>query len=178
MRPIPWCMTNSLWVTLLHSCARHAHQSCCIPWPTASERHCFICLPGILSSIMLHPMANSKWVTLLHFFARHSHQSCLIPWPTGSKCYSFNLFARNSHQSCLIPWPTGSEWYCFICLAGSLINHVGSHDQQFVSDTASFVCHASSSIMLHPWPTACKWHCLICCQAGLSIMLHPITNSL
>ena len=60
--------------------------------------------------------------------------------------------------------------------------HVSSHDQQGVSDTALFVCHAVSSTMsrpmtnrqwvtqlakesyqscLIPWPTGCEWHTLL-----------------
>ena len=103
-------MTNRKCV--LHLFARQSPQSCCISWPTASEWHCIICLPGRL---MLHPMTNSEWVTLLH------------------------LFARQAHQSCCIPWPTASEWNCFISLPGRLMHHVASHDQQRVSDTASCV---------------------------------------
>ena len=177
-------MPGSEWqcsVTLLYL---HCHQSCLIPWPTASEWHCFISLPGTvinhvssqnqqrvsdialflcqaLSSIMSHPMTNSMWGTPLYFFDRHCHQSCLIPWPT--EC----------------------EWHCFISLPGTVINHVSSHDQQYVSDTALFLCLAFSSIMSHPmtnrlwvtllyffarhcrqsclipWPTGCEWHCFI-----------------
>ena len=138
-----------MWVTLLYFFAWQSHQSCFIPWPTGCEWHCCISLPGsfinyvssndqqdvsyiavficqAISSIMSHPMTNRKWVTLLYFFARQSHQSCFIPWPTGC------------------------EWHCCISLLGSLINHVSSHDQQYVSDTALFLCHAVSSIMSHP----------------------------
>ena len=121
-----------------------------------SDTTSFLC--PAFSSIMLHHMANSLWATLLHFFARQSHQSCYIPWPTACK------------------------WHCFICLQGILINHISLwHDDQRVSDTASFVCQVISSIMLHPmtnslwvtwlhlfawhshqpclipWPTGCEW---------------------
>ena len=74
---------------------------------------------------MSHPLTNRQWVTLLNFFARLSHQSSLIPWQTAS------------------------EWQHFIPLPGSsLINHVSSHDQQAVSDTALFLCQViSESIM-------------------------------
>ena len=193
-------MINSLWVTLLHSFARQAHQSCCIPWPTASGWHSFICLPDILinhvashdwqqvsdtasfvcqafSSIMLHSMIYSKWVTLLHLFARHSHQSYCIPWLTASVWLGFicfhafssimlhpmtnskwvtllHVFARHSYQSCCITWPTAYESHCFICLPGSLIDYIWSHDQQKVSDTSSFLCQAGSWIMLHPMTTS------------------------
>ena len=160
-------------------------------WTTESEWHCFIALPGTLtnhvsshdeqpvsdtalflcqavtSSIMFHPMTNSQWVTLLY------------------------LFSRQSHQSWFITWLTESEWHCIICLPGSLINHVSSHGQQFVSDTALFVCQAVSSIMFHPmtnrqwvtllyvfarqshqscfipWPTVCEWHCFISLPGAL-----------
>ena len=175
-------MTNRMWVRLLYFFARHSHQSCLIPWPTASEWDCFTSLPGTLinhvsshdqqdvseialflcqalSSIMSHPMTNREWVRLLYVFARHSHQSCLIPWPTVC------------------------EWHCFISLPGTLINHVSFYDQQGVSDTALLLCQALSSIMSHPmtnrkwvtllyffarhshqsclipWPTGSEWHC-------------------
>ena len=173
-------MTNSLWVTLLHLFARQTHWLCVIPWLTASEWHCFICLSCSLinhvasydqqfvsdttsficqagSSIMLHPMTNSKWVKLLHFFARQAHASCCIPWPTAS------------------------EWHCLMCLPGRLINHVACHDQQFVSDTqgASFVCQALSSIMLHPMTNSkVSDTTSFLCPAFSSIMLHHMANSL
>ena len=61
------------------------------------------------------------------------------------------FFGRQSHQSCF-PWPSGSEWHCFISFAGSLINHVSSHDQQGVSDTTLFLCMAiSHQSCLIPW---------------------------
>ena len=116
----------------------------------------------------LHPMTNRKWVTLHYFFARQSHHSSFIQWPTES------------------------EWHCFISLPGSLINHVSSHDQQYVSDTALFLCQAvlsimscpmtnrqwvtqlyffarQSHIMSHPMtqPTVCEWHCFISLPGGL-----------
>ena len=169
----------------------HSHQSCCIPWLTASEWHCFMCSPGILinhaashdqqhvshiasfvcqavSLIISDPMTNRKCV--LHLFARQSPQSCCISWPTASEWHCIiclpgrlmlhpmtnsewvtllHLFARQAHQSCCIPWPTVSEWNCFISLPGRLMHHVASHDQQRVSDTASCVYQAGSSIMLH-----------------------------
>ena len=79
----------------------------------------------VVSSIMSHPMTNRKWVTLLYFFMIQSHQSCLIPWP---------IVCEFEHS-----------------LPGSLINHVPSHDQQNVSDTAALLlCQAVSSIMSHP----------------------------
>ena len=204
-------MTTREWVTLLYFFGRQSHQSwptdsechCFIslagssyftPWPTESEWHCFIpfCLINYVlshdeqnvgdtasflcqavSSIMSPLMTNSMWVTLLYFFARHSHQQCFIPWPTGS------------------------EWHCFISLLGSLINDVLSHDQQYVSDTALFLCQQSCLIS---WPTVCEWHyfislpgtlinnvsspdqqevsdtALFLCQALSSIMSHPMTN--
>ena len=140
-------MANSKWVTLLYFFARQSHQSCLIPSPTGCELHCFSPLPGSLinhvsshhkqlvsdiawflyemvSSIISHPMTNRMWVTLLYSFARQSHLSCLIPSPTACK------------------WP----WHCFISLPDSFINHVSSHDQQDVSDTALFLCQPGSLI--------------------------------
>ena len=123
-------------------------------------------------------MTNSLWVTLLYFLARQSHQSCLFPWPTGG------------------------EWHFFISLPGSLINHVSSHAQQGVSDTALFLCQADyESCLSHPmtnsmwvtliylfvrqfyqsclilsWATGSEWHCFIPFQAFPSIISHPMTN--
>ena len=83
-------------------------------------------------------MTNRKWVLLLH------------------------VFTRSFHQSCWIAWPTVCEWHCFILVPGMLINHVASHDQQQVSDTASFVCQAFSHQSCYiPWLTASEWHCFI-----------------
>ena len=121
-------------------------------------------------------MTNRMWVTLLY------------------------LLARQSHQLCFILCPTGCEWHCFLSLPGSLMNHVSSHDQQEVSDTALFLCQAVSSIMFHPM-TNRKWVTLLyffarqsinhvsshdqqrvsdttlfICQAVSSIMLYPMTN--
>ena len=233
-------MTISKWVTLLNFFPRHSHKSCLMLLPTASEWHCFISLPGTLinhvsstdqqlvsdtalfhcqalSSIMSHPMTNRKWVTLFYFIAMHSHWSCLIPWPTASEWHCFIFFPGT-----LIPWPTESEWHCFISLPGILINHVSSHDEQYVSDTALFLCQEISAIMAHPmtnrkwvtllyffashsykswlipwptgskrqcfislpdtpindvsWPIGCEWHCFILCQVLSSVMPHPMTN--
>ena len=163
-------MTNSMSVTLLYFFARHSHQSCLIPWPTGSEWHCFMSFPGTLinhvsshdwqyvsdtalflcqalSSILSHPMTNSEWVALLYFFARHSHQLCLIPWPTGS------------------------EWHYFISLPGTLINHVSSHGQQHVSDTALFLCQAFTLIMFHA-VTNSKWVTLFYCLLINHVSFH------
>ena len=128
-------------------------------------------------------MTNSLWVTLLYFFARQSHPMTNSMWVT-----LLYFFARQSHQSCLI----GSEWHCSMTLPGSLINHISSHDQQYVSDTALSPCQADSSISLPminrewvtlwllyffarqshqscliPWPTACEWHCFISLPGSL-----------
>ena len=190
-------MTNRKWVTLLDFFARLSHESYFIPWPTVCEWHYLISLPGSLinrvsshdeqyvsdtvwflcqavSSIMFHSMTKREWVTLLYFFARQSHQSCFISWPTGS------------------------EWHCFISLPGSLISHVLFHDQQHVSDTASFLCQAVSWIMSHsmtnrewvtllhffarqshelcliPWPTGSEWHCFTSLLG--SLIFHPMTH--
>ena len=130
---------NRQWVTQLYSFARQSHQSCLISWPTGSEWHCFISLPGghsnhvlfdhdqqqvsdsaaflcqAVSSIISHPMTNRRCVTLFYFFARQSHQWCLIPgWPTVGEWYCFVSLSHQS-ESHLIPWPTGSQ--CFISLS-------------------------------------------------------------
>ena len=95
-----------------------------------SETALFLCQR--LSSIMSHLMTNSMWVRLLY------------------------LFARQSHQSCLIPQPIASEWDCLIYLPDSLINHVSSHGQQYVSETPLFIGQTLSSIMSYPM-TNSKW---------------------
>ena len=174
-------MSHREWVTLLYFYASQSHQLCLIPWPTASELHCFISLPGSLISCVTcvsHLMTNRRWVTAL--FARQSHQSCLIPWPTASECHYFISLPGSciNHVSSHDHW-TGSEWHYFIFLPGSLINHVTSYDQQQVSDTALFPCQAVSSIMPHPM-TNRKWVTLLnfFCQVVSSIMSHPMTNSM
>ena len=163
-------MTNRLWVTLLYFFARYSHQSCLIPWPTASEWCCFISLPGTLisyvlyhdeqlvsdtalflcqklSSIMSCPMTNREWVTLLYFFARHCHQSCLIPWPTGSECQWHCFIARHSHPM------TNSEWVTLL------------------------YCQVLSSIMSHSM-TNRLWVTLLYCQVLSLIMSGFMTNRL
>ena len=144
-----------------------------------SDTALFLC--QAVSPIISHPMTNSLWVTQLYFFARQSHQSS-HPMTNRMWVTQLYLFARQSHQSCLIPWPTACEWDSFISLPGSFINHVSSHDQQEVSDTALFLCQAVSLIMSHPminrlsvtqlyffarqsyqscfipWQIACEWH--------------------
>ena len=124
-----------------------------------SDNALFLCHAVRVSSIMSHPMTNRKWVTLLYFFTRQSHQSCLIPWPTES------------------------EWHCFISLPGSLINHVSSHDQQNVSDTAFFFSNYFTILWpaieqvvglmklsnnhfhcLSSYPTACERHLIFVCH--------------
>ena len=166
-------MTNRKWVTLHYSFVKwQSHQSSCIPWHTGSEWHCIVSLPG--SNLINHVASYDQQIVsdtasfLCQGACHLSHQSCLIPWPTGGEwhclflCHAVSwimshpmtnrewvtllyFFARQSHQSCLISWPTVCEWHqCFISLPGSLINHVSSHDQQDVSDTALFLCQAGS----------------------------------
>ena len=184
-------MTNRLWVTLLYFLARQSSQSCLNPWPTASEWHWFISLLG--SFIMSHHMTNSGWViaqflhrnfsyyvstasewhcftslpgSLINHVSSHDQQSVsdtalllsnqavssIMSCPMTNREWVtlLYLFARQSYQSCLIPWPTGGEWHCFISLPGSLINHISSHDWQRVSSTALFLSEAVLSIMSHP----------------------------
>ena len=98
-------------------------------WVTAL----FLC--QAVSSIISHPITNRRWVTLVYCFAR---QSCLIPWMHQQHVSdSTALFlCQASH---LISWLTGCQWNCFISFPGNLINPVSSHNQQGVSDTASFL---------------------------------------
>ena len=96
---------------------------------------------------------------------------CFISWLIVGGWLS--LIPSQEVPSCLcIPWLTGSEWHCFIYLPGSLITHVSSNNQQFVSVIASFLCQAVSSIMSHPtWPTVCEWHYFISLPS--SLISHP-----
>ena len=120
-----------------------------------------VCFLGV-SSIVSHPMTNSKWVsTVLCFCAKQSHYLCLTSHDHCSQWVTpVHFFARQSHQSCL-PCPTVCECQ-WISLPGSLINHVSSHDQQQVSETALFFCQ---TLINHvpgiPWPTVCEWHWFI-----------------
>ena len=115
-----YLMTNSLWVALLHSFLRKSYQWCLIPWPTGCEWHCFISLPGSLTSIMYCSMTNRLWV--LCSFLPHDLLP-LILCSTVSQCYAIfaNYFfsyhtqfvSENAfcfHQKIWIPWwPTASE---------------------------------------------------------------------
>ena len=76
-----------------------------------------------------------------------------------------------SHQSLLIPWPTACEWHCFISFQGSLINHVLSHNQQAVSDTALFLCITHD---LSHDPQSVSDTVI----TSSSITSHPMTNSM
>ena len=51
---------------------------------------------------------------------------------------------------------TNREWVTLLYCG--LINHVSSHDQQEVSNTALLQSHQS---FLIPWPTVCEWHCFL-----------------
>ena len=167
-------MTNSMWVTLLYFFARMPHWSFFIPWPIASEWHCFISLPGTLTSIMFHPMTNSKWVTLLYFLPGMFHPMNNSMWVT-----LLYFFTVKPYWSCFIQWPTVCEWHCFISFPGSLTNHVSSHNQQYVSDTALFICQTVSLIVFHPM-TNRMWVTLLISLPGslTSIMFHPMTSSM
>ena len=187
---------------VLYFFARQSHQSCLIPWSTASEWLCFISsMPGCLRLINHVSSHDQQGVSDIALF--FCHQSCLIPWPTASErpsaffvCQAVSsiishpmtnimwvtllyFFARQSHQSCIIPCPTGSEWHCFISesLPGSLINHVlASHDQQGVSDIVLFFCQTFSSVMSQSMTNRRWGTTLFLCQAVSSIISHPMTN--
>ena len=124
-------MANSMWVTVATFQAVSS-----IIWShdqkPVSDAALFLC--QAVSSIISHSMTNRQWVTLLYSFARKSHQSCMSHPMVNSMWVT--LLSRQSHQSCLIPWPV-CEWQC---LPGKFINHVSSHEQQHVSDTALFIC--------------------------------------
>ena len=148
----------SLWVRLLYVFARHSHQSCLIPWPTASECHCFISLLGTLinhvsshdlqlvsdtalflcqtlSSIMSCPMTNREWVTLLYLLQSGSsinHVSISLPITCPTDCKSYEVFY---HSFPLILWQIVSEWYAIF------IGHFFQYSKQFVSDPAFAFSH-------------------------------------
>ena len=106
-----------------------------------------------------------------------------------------------SYLSYLISWLTGSECHWFISLPGSCINHVSSGNQQYVSNTAWFLCHAVSSTMSHPmtnrewvtllyflarqshqscliwWPTVCEWLYFFAMQSHQSCLIPWPTGS-
>ena len=154
-----------------------------IPWPIGCEWHTsYLC--QAISSIVSYPMTNSMWVSLCHFFAgsllnhvssidqqnvsdtalllcQQSHQSCLIPLLTGSEWLECFISLPGSHQSCLIPWTQFVSFYGF---ARQSHQSCLSHNQQGVSDTASFLCQAVSSIMSHSmtnrmWVTMTLLYC-------------------
>ena len=164
-------MTNSMWVTLLYFFDRQSHQSCFIPWPTGSEWHCFISLPG---SLINHVSSHGQQaVSDTALFLCQAVSSIMFHQNVG---HTALLFARQSHQSCFIPWPTESEWLCFMSLSGSLINHVSPYNQQGVSDMPYFFARQSHQSCFIPWPTESELCCLFLCQAVSLIMFHPLTN--
>ena len=117
-----------------------------------------------------HPMTNSMWGTMLYFFA--SLQLITVSHPMINRMWVtllLHFFARHSYQSCLIPWPTVCEWHYFISLlAGSLISHVSSHDQQQVSGTALFLCQVVLALIMSY--QAVSDTALLLCQAVSPIM--------
>ena len=129
---------------------------------------------------MLHHNTNSLWVTLLHLFARHSHSLCLIPWPIGSGWHCFICLPVGSLRSSIMSHlMSNRQWVTLLHLGPcSLINHVSSHDQQPVSDAASFVyntlinedCkpyavfHLAISLALMLWPIVSMWHIILACH--------------
>ena len=183
-------MTNRKWaVTLLYFFARQSHQSCLIPWLTASEL-LWPLLWQAVSSIMSHPMTTRKWVTLLYFFASQavssimSHimtnrmwvtlllflcqaASSIMPHSmTNSKwVILLHFFARQSHKSCLIPWPTGGECHTLLCFFSRQSHQPCIIPWPSGSEWHLCLCQAVSSIISHiPWPTVCEWHCLFLCH--------------
>ena len=134
-------MINREWVTLLYLFSRHwSHQWSLTPWPTESEWHCFISLPGSLM-IMSHPTwsIESEWhcgLGLINHLSSHDKQevrdtalflcqavSSTISHPMANRKWVTMLyfFARQSNQSCLIPQTTASEWHCFFLF--QLLHH-------------------------------------------------------
>ena len=171
-------MINREWVTLLYLFSRHwSHQWSLTPWPTESEWHCFISLPGSLM-IMSHPTwsTESEWhcgLGLINHLSSHDQQF-VSDTAALFLCQAVPLIM--SHPT----WSTEGEWHCLIFLPGSLINHVSSHgDQQPVSDTLDFFARQSHNhwVSWHPM-TNSMWVTLLYSLPGsLSIMSHPMTNS-
>ena len=92
-------MTNREWVTLLYFF--QSHKSCLIPWPTGSEWHCFISLPG---SLINHVLSNGQQdVSNTYLFLSQQPVSSHDQQAVSDTAY---FFMSLSHQSCLIPWPT------------------------------------------------------------------------
>ena len=137
-------------------------------------------LSQAVSSTMSYPMINRLWGMLLYFFARQSDQSCLIQIDlmTYSKWVTLLfLFARlsltnhvSSHDQQVV------SDTAFISLPGWVLSIVFHDDWQQVSDTALCLCQAVSSIISYLL-TNSKWVGLFLCQVVWSIMSHPMTNS-
>ena len=74
---MPHPMSNREWVTLLYlGIARQSHQSCLIPWPTASKWHHFISLPGsLISHASSHDQQGVSDITLFLCQAVSNHVS-------------------------------------------------------------------------------------------------------
>ena len=138
-----------------HFCARQSHHASSHEQQWVSESPIPLQESHYVSFHRLWVTQHLVWATKLINFVLHNsfHQSvseCSLPGSLinlNVSCHNqqsvnyTSLFLCQSHQSCLIPWPSGCEWHCCMCLS-SLISHVSSHDKQFVSDTAFFVCHA------------------------------------
>ena len=179
-------MTNSMWVVLIYLpgihlihvsshvqqdvsgiylFARWSHHSYLILWLTVCEWHSFICLPS----------------SLTNHVSSHYQQDVSS---TATPCLGQAV-------SSIMPFPMMNRMWSFISLLGS-INHVLSHDQQYVSDTdiylffnyvsshdqqqvssiTRFLGQVVSSIMSHPMNNS-LWVTLWSCGF---IMSHPMTN--
>ena len=143
-----------------------------------------------VSSIISHPMTNREWVTLFYFFARQSHQ--LSHPMTNSEWVSLLYFFATHAVSSIMSHPmTNSQWvtllYFFamqplmtnsmwvtISLPGSLINHVWSHGQQYVSNF--FFARQSYQSWHIPWPTVCEGHNFTSFPYNLINHASPMTN--
>ena len=70
---------------------------------------------------------------------------------------------------------TNRMWVTLSFMSTMLSHHMLSNDQQFVSNTVIYFCHAASYII--PWPTVCEWHWHLFLPCNL-IISHPMANSL
>ena len=150
-------MTNSMWVTLTFIYAMQSHHisphdqqgvsdtniyaipcslitSHLTPWPTGCEWHWHLFMP---CSLITQQHVSDTDIYLCHAVSSH-----LTPWPTGCE-WHWHLFMPcsliTSHPM------TNSEWVTLTFIYAMQSHHISPHDQQLVSDTDIYLCHAVSS---------------------------------
>ena len=155
-------------------------------WPTASQWHYFISLPGSLTdhaplsydqqyvgdTTLFLCQVFSSFMSSSHGQQEVSDWFISLPgslishvFMTNSKWVAlFCVFAGQLHQSCLITCLTVGEYALLICQSQQ--SWLTSLWQQHVSDTALCFFQAVSSILI-PWQTASEWHCFISLPGSL-----------